>query len=154
MSNNRLKSIEESVGVLIIAFRRADNVRKILEVSLEAGIKNFFVAIDVPKPEDSQAVLDSARVRDVISQFSQNNRVAVHLKIAERNLGCSVSVIAGCENAARRSRRRSTPEHAGTIRRVHGAGIRALCETDQGREHQSRMNRRFPATAIRGEASA
>lgn len=86
-------------GVLIIAYRRADNVRKILSECLNSGINRIYITIDSPRSHEYDEIEDVQKVKDVISEFKlqTGKGIEIHSRAALRNLGCAVSVLSGCD---------------------------------------------------------
>ena len=86
-------------GVLIIAYRRAENVRKILSECLDSGINRIYITIDSPRSREYEEIEDVQKVKDVISEFKSGagKRIEIHSRAALRNLGCAVSVLRGCD---------------------------------------------------------
>ena len=79
-----------NVAVLIICFKRADNVRKLLTSLCEQGVTKVYLAIDGPKNSDTSiGDLIESESREIAKRFS----VDFHLWKRESNLGPAVSVI-------------------------------------------------------------
>lgn len=83
------------VAVLIIAYRRHANLKKILDYCLENEVTNVYVALDAPK--DAAATLDVQKCLEVIEGFKSSNLLSLKLKRANSNLGCSISVLTACD---------------------------------------------------------
>jgi|LakMenEpi03Aug12_release.lakeMendotaPanAssembly.Ray.scaffolds.fasta_scaffold332519_2 hypothetical protein len=85
--------------VLIVAYRRAQNVKEILEVCLNSGIKSIYITVDAPKTRSTEAVRDHQQVLQVIENISSGSHpnVTIRVRVAESNYGCAVSVISGCD---------------------------------------------------------
>lgn len=86
-------------GVLLIAYRRAENVRKILTECLESGIKRIYITVDSPRSCDRDEIADVQNVKDVIHEVKSQAGIKVEIqsRFAARNLGCAVSVLSGCD---------------------------------------------------------
>ena len=89
---------KQDISVLIIAYRRFNNVQKISQLCLEAGITNFFFHIDVPKSDQISALADNQQVLETINKFDKTNSVNCRKLIATANKGCAVSVISALES--------------------------------------------------------
>jgi len=88
---------KQDISVLIIAYRRFNNVQKISQLCLEAGITNFFFHIDVPKSDQISALADNQQVLETINKFDKSNSVNCRKLIATANKGCAVSVISALD---------------------------------------------------------
>jgi hypothetical protein len=84
-------------AILIIAYRRADALAKILDICLLSGIENLFIHVDGPK--DLSAVRDVEEVTRVAHDFSKNKNLTVRLLTQTENFGCAVSLIKAVDSA-------------------------------------------------------
>lgn len=84
-------------AILIIAYRRADALAKILDICLQSGIENFFIHVDGPK--DLLAAPAVEEVAQVARNFAKNNELNVRLLIQRENFGCAVSLIKAVDSA-------------------------------------------------------
>ncbi len=88
---------QEAPAVLIIAYLRPDNLKRILDVAYKAKVSSIFISIDVPKnPTDSQTSM-SLRVRQVAEDFRSNTDSEVVIFLRESNVGCSPAVLSSCD---------------------------------------------------------
>jgi hypothetical protein len=79
-----------NVAVLIICFKRSDNVRKLLTSICEQGATKVYLAIDGPRDSDTSiGDLIETESREIARRFG----VDFHLWNRESNLGPAVSVI-------------------------------------------------------------
>ncbi len=82
-------------AILIIAYRRADSLSKILEECLISGIRNVYIQIDGPK--NQVAASDVEKVHLVAQNFAKNENINVKISAKRGNLGCSVSLISALD---------------------------------------------------------
>ena len=94
MSND---STVHDISVLIIAYRRFDNIEKIVNVCLKAGIRDFYFHIDVPKNSNEEARIDNQKVVTVISELEKHLNFNSHIFLEPENRGCAVSVVSGID---------------------------------------------------------
>ena len=79
-----------NVAVLIICFKRSDNVRKLLASICEQGVTKVYIAIDGPKDSDTSiGDLIESESREIAKRFC----VDFHIWKRESNFGPAVSVI-------------------------------------------------------------
>ena len=84
-------------AALIIAYRRHENVSKLINILSNQGVKRIYVAIDRNSPLDSNSLIDVNKTIDVVIAASKKMpgqlRVAIHIE----NVGCSAAVLSACE---------------------------------------------------------
>jgi len=83
------------IAVLIVANRRSKNLEKILMTCFENSLTNVYVALDAPKDLDAEDDVQSCK--NSIEIFGAQNNLNIKLKIADTNLGCSISVLTACD---------------------------------------------------------
>lgn len=88
---------QEVPALLIIAYLRPDNLKRILDVAHRAKVSSIFISIDIPKsPTDSQTSI-SLRVRQVAEEFKNNTDSEVVIFLRQTNAGCSPAVLSSCD---------------------------------------------------------
>jgi hypothetical protein len=97
MPMSESEKFSESPSVLIIAYRRAKNVAKILDLCERAIIRNIYVIVDVPKGNSPEAWRDHNMVLEVIKSFEKSSGISVKKKVADSNQGCALTVLLGCD---------------------------------------------------------
>jgi hypothetical protein len=87
------------MAVLIVAYRRSDNVRKIIEMCLESGITSIYITIDYPRENSIDVLSDHDRIKNVIteSRAKYQTQIKIYSRIASVNQGSAVSVVSGCD---------------------------------------------------------
>lgn len=92
-----MQSTDYDPAVLIIAYRRHQNLENILDICAKNLITRIYIALDGPKDGHMDGVNDYIKSKDVIRNFE--NRFTGQLKflIRDYNVGCAPSVIAACE---------------------------------------------------------
>lgn len=87
------------IAVLIVAYRRAENLQLIFDLCLRAGVKKIYISLDGSDGEhDVEDVMRTHQVANLInSNFSPN----VEIKVSSTNVGAARSVISGCNWAFR-----------------------------------------------------
>jgi hypothetical protein len=86
-----------ALSVLIVAYRRWDNIAQILKSCQQAGIGDIFLTLDAPNENDQEAWDDQAAIKKVVSDFEVRTGRSVKMRVAKNNQGCAVNVILGCE---------------------------------------------------------
>lgn len=88
---------DEVPPLLIIAYLRPDNLKRILEVAHRAQVSAIYISIDVPKnPTDGQ-ISTSLKVRQVVEEFQMNTDSKVVIFLRQSNAGCSPAVLSSCD---------------------------------------------------------
>lgn len=83
------------VAVLVVAYRRSSNLETILKSCLENNYTNLYVALDAPK--NPEAKEDVEACKNSLRAFGVRNNLNIKSKIADTNLGCSISVLTACD---------------------------------------------------------
>lgn len=86
---------ETTAPVLIVAFKRADNVRELLRLCKLNGVHSVYVVVDGPRStEDVPAIIS---VRSEVLAAVQDDFFTITYYFRESNVGCSASVISACD---------------------------------------------------------
>ena len=81
--------------VLIIGFRRSENLARLLNQAKDMGAPQIYVALDGPR--DSSDRNDTLECNSVVREFMDLNPSLVKLKESIQNLGAAVSVLSACD---------------------------------------------------------
>jgi hypothetical protein len=84
-----------STSVLIIAYRRSENLKKILAICVEKKIETIYVNLDGPRGHDQKRDVDECQ--DVLSDFKVNFTGKLHIRTSPVNKGSAVSVLESCD---------------------------------------------------------
>lgn len=87
----------DGLSVLIIGYRRSENILKILNICKVSGIKNIFLSIDAPKPNSASGQLDYNRIKEYIALFESDYSGNLKVHLRSRNVGCAASVMSSCD---------------------------------------------------------
>lgn len=82
-------------AVLIVGFRRAMNLKQLLNLAKSAGAPRIYLALDGPRMPEEKSETDLCR--KIVHQFDQENKGLLKLKVSEINLGSAVSVLEACD---------------------------------------------------------
>jgi hypothetical protein len=85
----------ERPPLLIIAFKRAANVREIFRICKENGIRKIFVVVDGPRSERDGPEIE--QVRQEVLNVTQDPFFEIEFRFRSQNVGCSASVLAACD---------------------------------------------------------
>ena len=85
----------EKPPVLIVAFRRSVNLKRIIQICLEEGASRIYVALDGPRTEEEK--IDTNACADVLKEYEIRYPGKFFKKISSSNLGSAVSVLSGCD---------------------------------------------------------
>lgn len=81
--------------VLIIGFRRSQNLARLLNQAKDMGAPQIYVALDGHR--NSQDLNDTFECNSVVREFMSLNPSLVKLKQSSQNLGSAVSVLSACD---------------------------------------------------------
>ena len=82
-------------SVLIVAYRRSENLKKILDICAEKKIETIYVNLDGPKGYDQRRDVDQCQ--NVINDFKKNFAGKLHVRLSSINKGSAVSVLESCD---------------------------------------------------------
>ena len=86
-----------SIAVLIVAYRRKDSLREILDLCKLNKIKDIYIAIDGPKINSLVGKNDNFEMNLTVSQFKKKFSGSVSIMKRETNMGCAPSVLSACD---------------------------------------------------------
>jgi hypothetical protein len=84
-------------AVLIIAYRRANEVIKILQICKENNINRIYIALDGPKKGNSEGYIDNLKIRKIVESFQNNYSGQVISLFRDQNVGCAASCLSACD---------------------------------------------------------
>ena len=84
-------------SVLIIAYRRYENLSRILHICEANAVDTIYIALDGPNPSNPNGLAENSLMQGVISKFSENFKGQVHTLIRRSNVGCAASVLSACD---------------------------------------------------------
>jgi hypothetical protein len=87
----------DNPSVLIIAYRRPENVAKILALCDKAQVAEIYLSIDAPKIDSVAGWEDHRNLLSTIEDFEKSSGRLVHKRIARENQGCAVNLLLGCD---------------------------------------------------------
>ena len=88
-------NVNKSISVLIIGFRRIENICKILDVCVSAGVQDFYISLDgLPSIECEP---DTRKTQILNHVQNINSKIKVQIEVRNRNLGCAVNVLTSCD---------------------------------------------------------
>ncbi|MGH8518346.1 MAG: hypothetical protein ACREUE_12905, partial [Panacagrimonas sp.] len=87
-----VSSVAPSAAVLCLAFNRPDCFSRTLEALKAAGPREYFIAVDGPRPSRPADAVACAEVRRLAQGVDWATRL--ELKLEERNLGCGPAISA------------------------------------------------------------
>lgn len=82
--------------VLIIGYQRPENIKRIIETCVLAGIEKIYLSVDYPKSDDKKSL---EKYRSVLSIRESLKYASPKFKINtySSNLGCSAHVLSACD---------------------------------------------------------
>lgn len=92
-----MTKVSTDLSVLIVGYRRAENIAKILEICKMSGIKDIYLSIDGPKNENIVGLADYNQIIKVIEDFKMNFQGSFFSYIRKSNVGCAASVMSSCD---------------------------------------------------------
>lgn len=84
-------------SALIIAYRRHENVLRLIDILKKKGVNRIYVAIDCNSPSDPASLLDVKKTIDVTMEASRKMPGQIRVAVHSENVGCSAAVLSACE---------------------------------------------------------
>jgi len=84
-------------AVLIVAYRRYGNIKKIIDLCILNRIPRIYVVVDYPANEKPEVAFDVARTREQVINVSNTSLIPIQYKFRESNSGCAASVLSACD---------------------------------------------------------
>jgi hypothetical protein len=85
------------IPVLLIAYRRADNVAKILLSCIAETESKIYVVIDAPSNFNDQVQHDVRKTVETVSKIAKEYPGRINYVVRAKNVGCAASVLSACE---------------------------------------------------------
>ena len=85
------------LSVLIIGYRRATNIEKILEICAVSSITSIYISIDGPKSGNNEGFADYIKIKNCIDGFRNSFNGKIQVYIRDTNVGCAASVMSSCD---------------------------------------------------------
>jgi hypothetical protein len=99
-----MKRVDDQVShsipaVLIILYRRFNNIPEIIEVVAKAKVPRIYLAIDVPplNLQTKEYSLERDKTLQYLRRSCQKHGIEIFLWIREENYGCARSVLSACQ---------------------------------------------------------
>ena len=83
--------MEDVYPVLIVTYARPQGPKRLLEISYQSGVRDFYVAIDGPK--NVTIVNNQFAILNEIKGFEIDKKIKINVWQRDRNLGAAVSVV-------------------------------------------------------------
>jgi hypothetical protein len=91
-------SRSKDLAVLIIAYRRSEGIRNLLEICIRNGITRIYIALDGPKNGSPLAEVENSEIRKIIQDTKANSpKVSIITLFRDQNFGCAASVLSACD---------------------------------------------------------
>jgi hypothetical protein len=84
-------------AVLIVAYRRFENLERILRQSIESGCTEFFISVDGPQNNSAELISDQNQLKSTVLRFQSNEGIEINYRFLQENYGCGVSVFSACD---------------------------------------------------------
>lgn len=81
----------DDLGVLIVGFLRAENIERLIALSIDNSIRNIYLTIDGPRNPSDSTLQDS--IINKLDKFSNISKLNLHVWKRRNNCGSAVSVI-------------------------------------------------------------
>jgi len=85
------------IAVLVIAYRRQENIKKILEICAHNKVSKIFIALDGAKHGSLSGLRDNLEIQKVVDDFEKIYVGEVKKLYHETNIGCAASVMSACD---------------------------------------------------------
>jgi hypothetical protein len=86
---------QSTAPVLIVAFKRAENVREILRICKLNGVHTVYVVVDGPRTIEDDYSINN--VRSVVLEAAKDDFFTIRHYFRDSNVGCSASVVSACD---------------------------------------------------------
>ena len=84
-------------AALIVAYRRHENVSKLIKILSDHGVKRIYVAIDRDSALDPNSLVDVNKMIEVAIAASKKLPGQLRVALHSENVGCSAAVLSACE---------------------------------------------------------
>jgi len=84
-------------AVLILAYRRAENIEMIAKNCIDYGLRNLFIHIDGAESSDPKIFEDQKAINGFLTELKTQSNSHVQVLRSARNKGIAVSVITACD---------------------------------------------------------
>lgn len=86
-----------STPALIIAYRRSEQVLKIIDILSSSGITKIYIALDAPAGHDVIAKVETDFLLECLLELQQSSSLDILIAKHSKNVGCSAAVLSACE---------------------------------------------------------
>jgi hypothetical protein len=83
--------MDEDFGVLIVGYRRLDNILNLVEVVISSGAKKIFIALD--RINDPEGLIEQNQFLNSIHKLKEEKQIEINVRHQTENLGAAVSVL-------------------------------------------------------------
>lgn len=83
--------MDDDFGVLIVGYRRLENILNLLEVVICSGVKQIFIALD--RIDDPSGLSEQIQLLNSIFILQKEKKVVINVRHQKENLGAAVSVL-------------------------------------------------------------
>jgi len=88
---------KSDMAVLLIAYRRKDHVKTILEICKRNMVSKIYIALDGAKPGSESGQIDNFEICRLVEEFEKHFSGEVKRLFRDRNVGCAASVLSACD---------------------------------------------------------
>jgi GR25 family glycosyltransferase involved in LPS biosynthesis len=83
------------IPVLVVAYKRAENIEKIFKTCIANGVTTIYFAVDGPTNERDDISVE--RVKNTILELVRATEIKAKFKFESKNLGCAAAVISAID---------------------------------------------------------
>lgn len=84
------------IPVLLIAYRRVNNLKEILNKFNALNVTKIYISLDGPIPGNLDSLIDHNAMLDAITKFREAYTGDLNTLIRHNNFGCSASILSAC----------------------------------------------------------
>ena len=88
--------MNQELAVLIIAHRRFDSLKRILQACAKNDVRKIYIFVDGVDVNASGAVAEQERIFQLIKSFEKLFKGELYLAVHSKNHGCAASVLSAC----------------------------------------------------------
>lgn len=85
-----------NIPILLIAYRRVDNLKRILNIISTISAAKIYISLDGPTSGNLDSLKDYQAMIDTITEFRKTYMGDLKTLIRNKNFGCSASILSAC----------------------------------------------------------
>ncbi len=83
------------LALLVVAYKRLDNVARIVRIATECGIQRVYISVDGYKGSDQSN--ESLELINTLRSICDSKKILVEVRFLKSNIGCSANLLSSCD---------------------------------------------------------